>query len=43
MSGHSDMHNKMKGRNYALAIALVAFVILLGVVSYVKMKTGVAG
>ena len=43
MAEHSEMHKKMKGRNYALAIALVAFVVLFGVVTFVKLKTGVSG
>ena len=43
MGEPSEMHKKMKGRNYALALALVAFVVIFGIVTFVKLKTGVSG
>jgi len=38
MSNKSEMHTKMKKRNRVVGLALVAFAILLGVVTYFRIK-----
>lgn len=34
----SEMHKKMRGRNLAMLVVLLGFVILVAVASYVKMS-----
>ena len=34
----SDMHKKMRGRNIAMLVVLLGFVILIAVATYVKMS-----
>lgn len=36
----SDMHKKMRGRNLVMLFGLLAFAILMAVVTYVKMSGG---
>ena len=38
MAEHSEMHKKMKSRNYALAGILLAMVVFFMVVTFVKFK-----
>lgn len=38
MAEHSEMHKKMKGRNYALAALLIGLVVFFAVVTFVKFK-----
>ena len=38
MAEYSDMHKKMKTRNYALALFLVGLVIFFAVVTFVKFE-----
>ena len=38
MADKSEMHTKMKKRNRAVGLSLFAFVILLAVFSYFKVK-----
>ena len=38
MNEPSEMHKKMKSRNYVLAGVLIGFVVLMAVVTYVKLK-----
>ncbi len=40
MKQHSDMHRKMRGRNIAMLVTILVFVILIAVVSYIKMGLG---
>ena len=36
MTKHSDMHTKMKGRNWAVLGAILGFVLLIILVTWVK-------
>ena len=38
MNEHSEMHAKMKKRNRVLGLSLAAFVILVAVISFFKIK-----
>ena len=40
MPEHSDMHKKMKGRNYVLLIVLLGAVALFMGITIVKLKGG---
>ena len=40
MSDRSDMHKKMRGRNFALLAVLLAMAALFAVVTFVKMSGG---
>lgn len=35
---YSDMHKKMRGRNYTLLAVLLGMAVMFAVVTYVKMK-----
>ena len=37
MAVKSDMHKKMRSRNIAMLVGLLAFAILMAVVTYVKL------
>lgn len=40
MPDRSEMHRKLRGRNFALLAVLVSLVILITVVTYVKLGGG---
>ncbi|HRI77417.1 MAG TPA: hypothetical protein PLW48_09605 [Alphaproteobacteria bacterium] len=40
---HSELHQKKKKKNYAVLLALVAFMAVIFVVSIIKMKIGMGG
>jgi len=39
----SDLHDKKKKKNYAVFFALIAFMVVIFVVSIIKMKIGMGG
>ena len=38
MAAKSDMHKKMRNRNLAMLFGLLAFAVLMAIVTYVKMS-----
>lgn len=40
MKQRSDMHKKMRGRNLAMLLVILGFVILIAIITYVKLGGG---
>lgn len=40
MKQRSDMHKKMRGRNLAMLVAILGFVVLVAILTYIKMGGG---